>query len=95
MLTMSLLMVSVSSLSCDFFYFETNIAANRVESIVQQNISEGIPEGFDPKSLKPYKAPWLRQLKVLLWRSWQAMIKNSIIIWIKIFQNVVRKCCIT
>ncbi len=44
------------------------------------------------KKASPYKASWTEQFWALLWRSWLSVIKEPMVIQVKLFQTVVSAC---
>ncbi len=43
----------------------------------------------DPNHSSPYQATWLQQFRALLWRSWHSVIKNPLIVQVRLFEAVV------
>lgn len=43
----------------------------------------------DPKNRSPYKATWCEQFRAVLWRSWLSVIKEPILIKIRLLQTIV------
>ncbi len=75
-------------LNCLLFLSLLIYLATKVIHEVNEQIHHGSEAGSTRK-LKPYKASWMGQFLALLVRAWQALIQDSIIQWIKLYQYVV------
>ncbi len=58
-----------------------NQVANRAE--VFENAD------FDLKLLTPYRATWMQQFRALLWRSWHSVVKEPLVVQIRIIEVLV------
>ncbi len=46
---------------------------------------------FDPNNSPPYLATWTQQFRALLWRSWHSIVKEPLVVKIKIVEVLVRE----
>lgn len=59
-------------------------AANNQYRFGGQTVMESMAE-----RRSPYKANWIRQFRAVLWRSWISVIKEPILIKVRLLQSVV------
>ncbi len=48
-------------------------------------------EDFDPNNTAPYQATWPQQFMALLWRSWHSIIKEPLVVQIRITEVLVNQ----
>ncbi|XP_055690663.1 protein white isoform X2 [Lutzomyia longipalpis] len=71
---------------CDA-YDRDEIASDVKKTIKDQKCNDGLPVMIDGGVMR-YRAPWMVQIRAILWRSWISMIKDPILMNVRLFQTV-------
>lgn len=53
--------------------------------------SDMFSNGMSIRSPSPYKASWIRQFTTVFWRSWISVIKEPMLIRVRLLQTIVSK----
>ncbi len=62
-----------------------------MEEIPPQNV-EFLEMQALMKNRSPYRASWVAQFRAVLWRSWISMLKEPMVIRVRLIQTVVSIC---
>ncbi len=61
-----------------------------IEHQVENRVEVFDNADFDVKSLVPYQARWAQQFWALLWRAWHSVVKEPLVVRIRIMEALVR-----